>query len=255
MQSSAASNNRFAALSGLKMPSGKFVLASAGPSGNKEIPAATGSNAIPIQGNKKSFSKKVGTGPTLKRKPNMDSLKPMPVNWAQSACPGSLATRPTNKKYYQAESLVRPSNRAVALKRAISTPLPRPAPSMDQFPRLVPRQFLKSAKDRKMNSSLSSYSNVAQKGIKSGSKQSFRSEAFANASWNETSTTSQDWFSQPLNEENVSPSRNLSAFRAIYLVNIPWKVINEDDDMALGEARRNGREVTGKRVLRWCYGR
>ena len=102
-----------------------------------------------------------------------------------------------------------------------------------------------------MNSGLSSYSNVAQKGIKTRSKQSFRSEAFANASWNETSTTSQDWFSLPPNEENISPSRNLLAFRAIYKVDVPWKVINEDDDMALGEARRNGREVIGKRVLRW----
>ena len=156
MQSSsaAASNNRFDALSGLKTPSGKFVLASAGPSGEKETTAATGSNAIPIRGNKKSFGKKVGTGPTLKRKPNMESLKPMPVNRAQSARPGSLAGRPTNKKYYQAESLVQPSNRAVALKRAITSPLPHPAPSMDQFPPLIPRQFLQSAEDQKMNSDL-----------------------------------------------------------------------------------------------------
>ena len=87
-----------------------------------------------------------------------------------------------------------------------------------------------------MNTSLSSYSNVAQRGIKTGSKQSFRSEAFANASWNETSTTSQDWFPLLSNEENISPSRNLSAFRAIYKVDVPWKVINEDDDLALGEA-------------------
>ena len=82
-----------------------------------------------------------------------------------------------------------------------------------------------------MNSSSSSYSNVAQRGIKTGSKHLFR---FANASWNETSTTSQDWFSQPPNEKNISPSQNLSAFRAIYKVDVPWKVINEDDDMALG---------------------
>ena len=80
------------------MPLGKFVLAFAGSSGKKETPAATGSNAIPIRGNKKSFGKKVGTGPTLKRKPNMSFLKPMPVNWAQLARPGSLAGRPTNKK-------------------------------------------------------------------------------------------------------------------------------------------------------------
>ena len=102
-----------------------------------------------------------------------------------------------------------------------------------------------------MNTGSSSYSNVAQKGIKNRSKQLFRSEAFANASWNETSTMSQDWFPLPLNEENISPSRNLLAFRALYKVNIPWKVINEDDDLALGEAGRNGREVMGKQVLQW----
>ena len=61
----------------------------------------------------------------------------------------------------------------------------------------------------------------------------------------------QDWFPLPSNEENISPSRNLSAFRAIYKVNVPWKVINEDDDLALGEAGQNGREVTGKQVLQW----
>ena len=102
-----------------------------------------------------------------------------------------------------------------------------------------------------MNTGSSSYSNVAQKGIKNGSKQSFRSEAFENASWNETCTTSQDWFPLPSNEENISQTRNLRAFRATYPVDVPWKVVNKNDDMALGEAGQNGREVTGKRVLRW----
>ena len=246
MQSSSASNNRFAALSGLKMPSGKFVLPTVTPAGDKETPAATGSNAIPIVGNKKSFGKKVGESPTSKRKPNTGSLKLLPVNRAQSARPGPSAPRPTSKLSPQAKSFVLPSKRAIALKRAISTPLPSPSPSMDQFPTLIPRQFLWSAEDKKMNTSSSSYSNVAQKGIKNGSKQSFRSEAFAKAFWNETSTMSQDWFPLPSNEENISASQNLLAFRATYPVNVPWKVINEDDDMALGEAGQNGWEVTGK---------
>ena len=204
MQSSTTSNNHFAALSALKTPSGKFILGSAGSASEKETLAATGSNAIPIRGNIKSFCKKVSTGPTLKRKPNMGSLKPMPVNRAQSACPGPSAPRPASKLLPQAKSFVWPSNRAVALQRAISTPLPHPSPSMDQFPTLIPCQFLRSAEDKKMNTGSSSYSNVAQKGIKNGSKQSFRSEAFANASWNETSMTSQDWFPLPSNEENIS---------------------------------------------------
>ena len=169
MQSSSASNNCFTALSTLKMPMGKFVLGSTSSSGNKETPAATGSNTIPIYGNKKSFGKKVGTSPTLKTKPNNGSLKLLPINWAQSACPGLSAPRPASKISPQAKSFVRPCNRAVALQRAISTPLPHPSPSMDQFLALIPRQFLWSAEDKKMNTGSSSYSNVAQKGIKTGS--------------------------------------------------------------------------------------
>ena len=32
---------------------------------------------------------------------------------------------------------------------------------------------------------------------------------------------------------------------------MPWQVVDEDDDVALGEGRRNGRDTTGKRVLKW----
>ena len=119
MQSSSAPNNRFTPLSALKMPLGKFVLEKVTPAGNKETSAATGSNAIPIHGNKKSFGKKL-----------------LPINRAQSARPGPLAPRPASKLSPQAKSFVPPSNRTIALKRAISTPLPHPSPSMDQFPAL-----------------------------------------------------------------------------------------------------------------------
>ena len=246
MQSSATSNNRFAALSGLKMPSGKFVLASAGPSGEKETPAATGSDVIPIRGNKKTFGKKVGTGPTLKRKPNMDNLKLMPINRAQLACPGLLAPRPAPKLLPQAKSY--PS----ALKRAISTLLPKAATSgpsnwRDQFPPLIPRQFLWSAEDRKMNSGSSkSFSHITSQGVKTGSKQTFRSKASLLPSWSETWMMPEDWFSVPANEKNISPIQNLLAFRATYLVHMPWQVVNEDDEVALGEGRRNGRDTMGK---------
>ena len=127
MQSSAASNNCFTALSTLKTPLGKFILGSAGSACKKETQAATGSNAIPIHGNKKSFGKKVGTGLTLKRKPNLGSLKLMPVNQAQSACPSPSAPRLASKLSPEVKSFVRPSDRAVALKRAISTPLLHPS--------------------------------------------------------------------------------------------------------------------------------
>ena len=189
MQSSAAtSNNHFAALSRLKMPSGKFVLASASSSGEKETPAATGSNAIPIWGNKKTFGKKL-----------------MPVNWAQSARPGPSAPRSAFKPSPQAKSY------ATALKRAISTPLPQvvssgPSNWRDQFPPLVPCQFLRSAEDKKMNSGSSpSFSHVATKGVKIGSKQTFRSETSPLPFWSETWTMPSDWFSVPANEKNVSP--------------------------------------------------
>ena len=163
-------------------------LASAGSSGEKETPAATGSNAIPIQGNKKSFSK-----------------KPMPVNWAQSARPSPSAPRPAPKLSPQVKSNLVPSKRAIALKRATSTPLPKVAQSgpsnwRDQFPPLVPRQFLRSPMDQKMNSSSSkSFSHIASKGIKTGSKPS------SLPSWSETWTMPKDWFSVPANEKNISP--------------------------------------------------
>ena len=249
--SAAASNNCFAALSGLKTPSGKFVLASAGSSSEKETPAATGSNAIPIWGNKKSFGKKVGTGPTLKRKPNMDFSKLMPVNRAQSARPAPSVPRPMSKLSPQAKSYILPS------KRAISMPLPKAATSgpsnwRDQFPPLVPRQFLQSTEDHKMNSSSSpSFSHVASQGIKTGSKQMFRSKASSLPSWSETWMTPEDWFSVLANEKNVSPIQNLSAFRATYPVYVPWQVVDEDDDLALGENGGNRGDETGKRVLRW----
>ena len=37
----------------------------------------------------------------------------------------------------------------------------------------------------------------------------------------------------------------------MYLVHVPWQVVDEDDEVALGEGRRNGRDMTGKRVLKW----
>ena len=37
----------------------------------------------------------------------------------------------------------------------------------------------------------------------------------------------------------------------MYLVYVPWQVVDEDDDMALAEGRRDERDATGKRVLKW----
>ena len=37
----------------------------------------------------------------------------------------------------------------------------------------------------------------------------------------------------------------------MYPVHVPWKVVDEDDEVALGEGRRNGRDTMGKRVLKW----
>ena len=176
------------------MPTGKFVLASTGSSSHKETLAATGSNAIPICGNKKSFSRKL-----------------MPINRAQSARPGSSVPRPAPKLSPQVKSYVVPSKRAIALKRAISTLLPKAAEShpsnwRDQFPPLVPCQFLRSLMDQKMNDGSSkSFSHIASKGIKTGSKQMFRSKESLLPSWSETWTMPEDWFSVPVNEKNISP--------------------------------------------------
>ena len=32
---------------------------------------------------------------------------------------------------------------------------------------------------------------------------------------------------------------------------MPWKVVDEDDEVVLGEGRRNGRDMMGKQVLKW----
>ena len=92
-----------------------------------------------------------------------------------------------------------------------------------------------------MNSGSSkSYSHVATKGIKTGSKES------SLPSWNKTWMMPEDWLPLLENAKNISPTQNLSAFRATYPVHMPWKVVNEDDEVALGEGRRNGRDTMGK---------
>ena len=143
---SSSSNNCFAALSGLKMPLGKFILESISL-GDKA--AATGSNAILVaSGNNKyaaALQSKVSAGPTFKRKPALilGSKKLPPNVQATSAShPSPSAPRQTSKLSPQAKSYVPPSKRATALKRAISLPLPKAAeagPSnwKDQFPKPV----------------------------------------------------------------------------------------------------------------------
>ena len=153
----ASSNNCFTALSGLKTPSGKCVLESVSL-GDKA--AATGSNAIPVAtGNNKyatALKSKVSAGLTLKRKPALilGSKKLPPNIWATSASrPGPSAPRQTSKLSPQAKSYVPPSKRATALKRAISSLLPKAAeagPSnwRDQFPKLIPHEFLVESCDQ-----------------------------------------------------------------------------------------------------------
>ena len=158
---SSSNNNCFAALSSLKTPLGKFVLECVS-SGDKT--AATGSNTIPVApGNNKyaaAVHSKVSAGPILKRKPALilESKKLPPNVQATSAShPSPSAPRPTSKLSPQVKTYVPPSKRATALKRAISLPLPKAAetgPSnwKDQFPPLIPCQFLQSPQDQKMNS-------------------------------------------------------------------------------------------------------
>ena len=37
----------------------------------------------------------------------------------------------------------------------------------------------------------------------------------------------------------------------MYPVHVPWKVVDEDDEVALGEGRRHGRDTMRKQVLKW----
>ena len=201
---SSSNNNCFAILSSIKMPSGKFILESVSL---RDKAAATGSNAIPVApGNNKyaaTLQSKVSAGPTLKRKPALilGSKKLLPNVRATSAShPSPSAPRQTSKLLPQVKSYVLPSKRATALKRAISSPLPKaaePGPSnwRDQFPKLILHEFLRSPQDHKMNSGSSkSYSHVTTKDIKTGSKQLFRSKESLLPSWSETWMTPADWF-------------------------------------------------------------
>ena len=212
---SSSSNDRFAALSTLKTPSGKFVLESVSL-GDKA--AATGSNAIPVAaGNNKyatALKSKVSAGPTLKRKPALilgSKKLPPNVQATLASCPGPSAPRQTSKLLPQAKSYILPSKRATALKRAISSPLPKvaeagPSNWRDQFPKLIPHEFLQSPQDHKMNSGSSKfYSHVATKGIKMGSKQLFRSKESLLPSWNKTWTMPEDWLPLPENAKDISP--------------------------------------------------
>ena len=140
---SSTSNNCFAALSGLKTPSGKFVLECIS-TGDKN--AATGSNAIPVA----TLKSKVSTEPTLRRRPALIlGTKKLPPNvWATLAShPSPSSPRKTSKLLPQAKSYVLPSKRATALKRAILSPLPKvaeasPSNWRDQFPKLILCDFL-----------------------------------------------------------------------------------------------------------------
>ena len=223
-----SNNNHFTTLSGLKMPLGKFILESVSL-GDKT--AATGSNAIPVA----MCNNKYSAALQSKLLPN--------VRATSASRPGPSAPRQTSKLSPQVKSYIPPSKRATALRRAILSLLPKvaeagPSNWKDQFPKLIPRKFLWSPQDHKMNSGSSkSYSHIAAKGIKTGSKQSFRSKESLLPSWGEIWMMPEDWFSLPKDEKNISPTRNLSAFRAMYLVHVAWKVVDEDDDVALAEGR------------------
>ena len=106
----ASSSNCFAALSSLKMPSGKFVLESVSL---QDKTTATGSNAIPVApGNNKyatALKSKVSAGSTLKRKPALilGSKKLPPNVQATSAyCPSPSTPRQASKFSPQRQNLM-----------------------------------------------------------------------------------------------------------------------------------------------------
>ena len=170
-----SNDNRFTALSGLKTPLGKYILEHVS-SGDKN--AATGSNVIPVApGNNKyaaTLKSKVSPEPTLRRRPALilgSKKLPPNVRATLASRPGPSSPRKTSKLLPQVKSYVPPSKRATTLKRAILLPLPKvaeagPSNWKDQFPPLVPRQFLWSPSDHKMNSGSSkSFSHVTAKGV------------------------------------------------------------------------------------------
>ena len=195
---SSSSNNHFSTLSGIKTPSGKFILESVSL-GDKA--AATGSNAILVATGNNKYATALRS---KKLPPNVQATS--------TSHPSPSAPRLTSKLSPQVKSYVPPSKRATALKRAISSLLPKvaeagPSNWRDQFPKLIPHEFLWSPQDHKMNSGSSkSYSHIAAKGIKTGSKQSLRSKESSLPSWNETWTMPEDWLPLPENAKDISPT-------------------------------------------------
>jgi hypothetical protein len=98
------------------------------------------------------------------------------------------------------------------------------------FPPLVPSHFLKTQEDAGKNAG-PSFSSIAAKGVKPGTKISLRSPSSSLPSWSETWTKIEDWLPVPPGQEDVLRRGLGCGFHAQYSGAL-WEGICEVDEMA-----------------------
>jgi hypothetical protein len=98
------------------------------------------------------------------------------------------------------------------------------------FQPLVPSHFLKTQDDARKNAG-PSFSSIAAKGVKPGTKISLRSPSSSLPSWNETWTKDEDWVLVPPGQEDLLRRGLGSGFCAQFLGAL-WEGICEVDEMA-----------------------
>jgi hypothetical protein len=98
------------------------------------------------------------------------------------------------------------------------------------FPPLIPSHFLKTLDDARKNAG-PSFSSIAAKGVKPGTKISLRSPTSSLPSWSETWTKNEDWVLVPLGQEDLLQRGLGSGFR-VQFAGALWEGICEVDEMA-----------------------
>jgi hypothetical protein len=98
------------------------------------------------------------------------------------------------------------------------------------FPPLVPSHFLKTQDDARKNAG-PSFSSIAAKGVKPGTKISLRSPSSSLPSWSETWTKNEDWVLVPPGQEDLLQRGLGSGFRVQFAGDL-WEGICEVDEMA-----------------------
>jgi hypothetical protein len=111
------------------------------------------------------------------------------------------------------------------LKAGVNSPL-----VSGNFPPLIPSHFLKTQDDARKNAG-PSFSSIAAKGVKPGTKITLRSPTSSLPSWSETWTKNEDWVLVPPGQEDLL-QRGLGSGFCVQFAGDLWEGICEVDEMA-----------------------